>query len=344
MSVTLPKGEQLDNAHIGTVCRRVEFAADHCPADSLIGHAKVMTPLLDEPLEGNVYLRASSHKLPDLVMDLEGQVDIELVGRVDTVNGRLRTTFESVPDAPVTSVTLDLLGGAKGLLVNSESLCGRTKRATVRMTGQNGEVVNAKPKLKTSCGSGASHKRHRLQAGEGLGGADPTKTGRQDSRGRGLAALSLLAVAGTAARARSRSTPTPASTTTGPGRRRERSPSASDVAMNQTTEKVYVTDPAATGRLRLPVRRRRKPPSVLRARRGDRDLRSTSKGPQRVAVDNSSTASQGNIYVLAENVIKGYRPDGTEIGGGVPDRRLRGSAASRSTPRATSGESTTGAA
>jgi hypothetical protein len=167
VSVTLPNGEQLDNAHIGTVCRRGEFAADQCPASSLIGHAKVVTPLLDEPLEGNVYLRASSHKLPDLVMDLEGQIEIELAGRVDAVNGRLRTTFESVPDAPVTSLRLDLLGGAKGLLVNSNGLCGRSRRATVGMAGQNGDIVNVKPKLKTSCGSGASRKRHGSRRGRG---------------------------------------------------------------------------------------------------------------------------------------------------------------------------------
>ena len=105
-------------------------------------------------------------------MDLEGQIDIELAGRVDAVDGRLRTTFESVPDAPVTSLKFDLLGGSKGLLVNSEGLCGRSARATVRMTGQNGDVVNVKPKLKTSCGSDASRKRHRSGAGKGLAGAD----------------------------------------------------------------------------------------------------------------------------------------------------------------------------
>jgi hypothetical protein len=167
VSVTLPNGELLDNAHIGTVCRRGEFAADQCPATSLVGHAKVVTPLLDEPLEGSVYLRASTHKLPDLVMDLEGQIEIELAGRVDAVNGRLRTTFDSVPDAPVTSLQLDLLGGAKGLLVNSDGLCGRSKRATVAMAGQNGDVVNVKPKLKTSCGPGASRKRHGTGRGRG---------------------------------------------------------------------------------------------------------------------------------------------------------------------------------
>jgi hypothetical protein len=161
LSVILPKGEQLDNSHIGTVCRRGEFAADACPSGSLIGHAKVITPLLDEPLQGAVYLRSSTHRLPDLAMDLEGQVDVELVGRVDAVNGRLRTTFESVPDAPVTSLTFDLLGRAKGLLINSESLCAHPKRVTVRMTGQNEDVVKKKPKLKAACGSQTSRKARR---------------------------------------------------------------------------------------------------------------------------------------------------------------------------------------
>jgi hypothetical protein len=159
VSVTLPKGEQLDNAHIGTVCRRPEFVAKDCPAGSLIGHAEVVTPLLDNPIGGAVYLRASSHELPDIAMDLQGQVDLELVGHVDTVNGRLRTTFESVPDAPVTSVAFDLLGRAKGLLVNSESLCGKIKRATVGMVGQNGAVVNSRPVLKSACSAKAKRKR-----------------------------------------------------------------------------------------------------------------------------------------------------------------------------------------
>jgi hypothetical protein len=161
LSVTLPKGEQLDNSHIGNICTRGRFAADDCPSGSLVGRVRVITPLLDEPLQGNVYLRASNHRLPDLVMDLQGQVDLELAGRVDAVKGRLRTTFEDVPDAPVTSLTFDLLGRAKGLLVNSESLCSRRKRATVRMTGQNGDAVTTRPKLRVACGSQASRRARR---------------------------------------------------------------------------------------------------------------------------------------------------------------------------------------
>jgi len=95
------------------------------------------------------------------VIDLEGQIDIELAGRIDTVKGgALRTTFDTVPDAPVSSFTVNFEGGAKGLVQNSETLCGKAKRATVRMRGQNGATSNTRVKLQTTCGSNARHKRH----------------------------------------------------------------------------------------------------------------------------------------------------------------------------------------
>jgi len=81
------------------------------------------------------------------------------VARIDSVRGRLRTNFESIPDVPVSMVVLNLAGGSKGLVVNSESLCGRSKRAMVRTTGQNGATFDTKSKLNVSCGSTARHKR-----------------------------------------------------------------------------------------------------------------------------------------------------------------------------------------
>jgi hypothetical protein len=162
VSVSLPPGEQLDNSHISTICTRVQFAADQCPAGSLIGDAEAQTPLLDQPLTGSVYLRSSTHELPDLVFDLHGQIDIELVGRINsTKDGALRTTFTQVPDAPVSRFELNLAGGSKGLLVNSENLCENPKRAKVKMTGQNGASLTRNPKLQTDCGSSGRHKRHK---------------------------------------------------------------------------------------------------------------------------------------------------------------------------------------
>jgi hypothetical protein len=164
--VTLPKGELLDNSHIGTICTRVQFVQNACPPESMIGTAQVTSPLLGYQLEGPVYLRSSSHKLPDIVFDLKGQIDIEISGHVDAVNGRLRATFESLPDAPVSTVKVDLAGGSKGLLINSETLCGVTKRASVEMEGQNGTELERKPKLEASCKARVKrHKRHQNRKG-----------------------------------------------------------------------------------------------------------------------------------------------------------------------------------
>jgi hypothetical protein len=154
VSVAMPKGEILDNAHIGTVCTKVQFAAQSCPAASVLGTAEATTPLLDDPLKGSVYLRSSEHGLPNLVLDLRGQLDIELVGTIDTAkNGALRTTFATVPDAPVSRFVLSLNGGSKGLLQNSQSLCGADKSAVVKMTGQNGARLKRSTRLEMSCGS-----------------------------------------------------------------------------------------------------------------------------------------------------------------------------------------------
>jgi hypothetical protein len=165
ISVALPKSELLDNAHIGTICTNPQFAASACPADSVLGNAEVRTPLLDQPLSGHAYLRASGGKLPDLVVDLNGQIHLVLVGKIDTVNhGALRTTFQGLPDAPVTSFSLDLSGGSNGLIVNSESLCGKAEKAATEMVGYNGEVVAGATKLKTGCSSKARHKRHHRRS------------------------------------------------------------------------------------------------------------------------------------------------------------------------------------
>ncbi len=151
VAVTLPHSEFLEQSHIGTVCTRVQFAAKKCPAASVYGFARAVTPLLDKPLEGPVYLRSSNHSLPDMVAQLNGQFDIELAGRIDSVNERIRNTFELVPDAPVTKFTLTLQGGKKSLLVNSRNLCVAPSRADVKMIGQNGKRHNERPVVKNSC-------------------------------------------------------------------------------------------------------------------------------------------------------------------------------------------------
>ena len=152
VSVAMPRSILLDQSHIKTVCTRVQFNAQKCPAASIYGSAKVTTPLLDKPLEGPVYLRSSNHKLPDLVVDLKGQIEIVLAGRIDSKNGGIRTVFNAIPDAPISTFTLTMKGGKKGLLVNSVNLCRAQAKAVVQTAGQNGAQHDTQPALATACG------------------------------------------------------------------------------------------------------------------------------------------------------------------------------------------------
>lgn len=174
-TVILPRSIQIEQGHFRTICTRVQFAAHECPEGSTYGTARATSPLLDQPLEGPVYLRSSSHELPDVVAVLKGPpsfpLEIDVDGQVDSVYhhlpngetiGLLRTTFDTVPDAPVSQFTLDLQGGKAGILVNSTGLCGRVSRATAKFTAQNGKQVTRHPALQVSCNK---HKRSAHRSG-----------------------------------------------------------------------------------------------------------------------------------------------------------------------------------
>lgn len=171
IQLTLPKGELLDNSHFETVCSRVDFAADRCPEGSKIGTARVSSPLLDDPLAGNIVLRSSSHGLPNLALDLRGQVRVVTVARVDSIHGSYRATFRSLPDVPLGTASVTLLGGSKGLLQNSASLCRGARHARLRIVGQNGDLMKTKVPLGVSCQRKAHHRNHHKRLSERREGA-----------------------------------------------------------------------------------------------------------------------------------------------------------------------------
>jgi uncharacterized repeat protein (TIGR01451 family) len=159
--VTLPHSEFLDQGHLGTICTRVQFAAKACPANSIYGHAKAVTPLLDQPLRGPVYLRSSNHELPDLVAALEGQIEVDLGSVIGTgKNEGLRSTFELVPDAPVTEFVLTMEGGKKGLLQNSTNICKRKHTVNALFEAHNGKTGDQTPVLRVSGCRKGKHKHH----------------------------------------------------------------------------------------------------------------------------------------------------------------------------------------
>jgi hypothetical protein len=158
-SVTLPRLQFIDPDRVANPCTRPQFAAGACPKSSILGTATAYSPLLAKPLKGKVYFRANGgeRELPDVVADLNGQVHFVLVGYVDAVVkkgteiSRVRNTFATVPDAPVSKFVLQLKGGKEGLLQNSGNLCAKPISAAVRLTAHNARTRSFNQVIATSC-------------------------------------------------------------------------------------------------------------------------------------------------------------------------------------------------
>jgi hypothetical protein len=118
-------------------------------------------------LEGNVYLVTGfGYELPALVADLGGQIEVRLVGKVDT--GRedgIRNSFEMVPDAPVSKFVLEMTGGKKSLIENHENLCAKhaKRKALAEFTAQNGKVWDIEPAVKNGCKHRKGGHKHAKQ-------------------------------------------------------------------------------------------------------------------------------------------------------------------------------------
>lgn len=140
----LPRATILDQSHIKTVCTRVQLAANECPKNSIYGQAKAASPLLDGKLKGPVYLTSSDHELPDLLVNLRGQVPIRLRGVISSEHGRLKTVFNNTPDVAVDKFELTMKGGDKGLLVNSRNLCAKQTNGFLNLKAQNSRQLKKK--------------------------------------------------------------------------------------------------------------------------------------------------------------------------------------------------------
>jgi hypothetical protein len=144
-------------ATLRKACTEAQFAANPagCPAASAIGTVTVVTPVLSTPLTGPAYVVShGGAAYPNVVFVLQGDgVKIDITGGTDIKKGVLHSTFESIPDAPITSFEgkfpegpnaifgTDLPAKAKG------SFCGRTPVIPTTIEGQNGAVNKESIKL-----------------------------------------------------------------------------------------------------------------------------------------------------------------------------------------------------
>ncbi len=149
--VVLPLSLALDPNNAQAICGYEAALRADCPAKSQIGTASAVSPALDRPLKGPVYFVQGIRfdpttgnrirTLPTLLVKLNGELRVNLRGVTSVENKRLVSTFERVPDAPVSRFDLKLKGGKGGILAVAarKGLCGRRQReiSQATFTGQN---------------------------------------------------------------------------------------------------------------------------------------------------------------------------------------------------------------
>jgi DNA-binding beta-propeller fold protein YncE len=134
-----------------------------CPADSKVGHAKALTPLIPVPLEGPAYFVShGGAKFPELIVVLQGYgVTLNLHGETFISKaGITSSTFHTVPDAPVGSFELTLPEGKFSALAANGNLCKSTLAMPTAFVAQNGAEIHQSTKISvTGCAKSKKTKK-----------------------------------------------------------------------------------------------------------------------------------------------------------------------------------------
>jgi uncharacterized repeat protein (TIGR01451 family) len=149
---------------IQKACRDTVFEVNPaaCDEGSNIGTATVHTPVLKNPLSGPAYLVSHGNAgFPDVEFVLQGEgITLILDGQTDIKKGITTSTFNAVPDAPVTTFETTLPEGPHSALTSNVpeskhfSLCGQKLVIPTTITGQNGAVIQQETKVPvTGCGA-----------------------------------------------------------------------------------------------------------------------------------------------------------------------------------------------
>lgn len=149
--VLLPRAIASNLTGVGAACEQADFDAGRCSENAKGGTATAVSPFVDEPLRGPVWLvrrPRGQRGLPLLVAQLSGPLDIQLTGYPKVGNsGKIATTFKDLPDVPVTRFTLRLDSGRYGLLTATENLCARGLAMPATFRAWNGESVRRRPTI-----------------------------------------------------------------------------------------------------------------------------------------------------------------------------------------------------
>jgi hypothetical protein len=143
-----------------------------CPAASIVGHAKVLTPILPVPLEGPAYFVShGGESFPNLIMVLQGYgVTLDVISDTFISKAGITSgTLNVVPDAPFTSFELTLPQGKDSALAANGNLCKSKLAMPTGFVAQNGAEIHEStkigvtgcPRVKKAKAKGKHHKDKR---------------------------------------------------------------------------------------------------------------------------------------------------------------------------------------
>ncbi len=158
VKVDLPKQLPSRLTTLQKACPAKTFEANpaSCPADSIVGHGRAITPLLPVPVEGPAYFVShAGEEFPNLIVVLQGDnVTVDLIGStfINTKTNITSSTFKNVPDVPIQTFELNLPQGKYSALAANTNLCKSKLEMPTAFTGQNGTVIHqTTPVNVTSC-------------------------------------------------------------------------------------------------------------------------------------------------------------------------------------------------
>jgi hypothetical protein len=158
VKVDLPKQLPSRLTTLQKACTAATFQANpaNCPAASVVGHARVLTPVLPVPLEGPAYFVShAGEEFPSLIVVLQGYgVTVELVGStfINSKTNVTSSTFKQVPDVPIGLFELVLPQGKYSALAANGNLCKAKLLMPTSFIAQNGARLNqSTPIAVTGC-------------------------------------------------------------------------------------------------------------------------------------------------------------------------------------------------
>jgi len=168
VKVELPKQLPARLTTLQKACVAATFEANpaRCPAESIVGHATVNTPVLPVPLTGPAYFVShGGEAFPDLDIVLQGYgVTVDLVGTTLIKNGITSSTFKATPDVPFSTFELNLPQGPFSALTANANLCQTKLAMPTEFVAQNGlEIHQSTPIAVEGCANAISILSHKAK-------------------------------------------------------------------------------------------------------------------------------------------------------------------------------------